>query len=98
MIVCILALVPRGCEAASRFPGAWSLETLGARGWPLYFDRMPRAVAKLLAIEEDISRGAYLRWVGGDSFFDAVESFLFSFLSSASCVGRFALVDKSFSL
>jgi len=36
------------------------LDTLGFKGWPRYLDRMPLADARLLAIEDDISRAGYL--------------------------------------
>ncbi len=45
----------------SRLPGAWSFETLGLSGWPRYLEALiPRADAKLLAMEEDRSRPVYL--------------------------------------
>ncbi len=55
----------RGCT--SRLPGAWSLDMLGVSGCVLYLALMPRADAKLFAIEDDRLRPGY-RWcdrVGG---------------------------------
>ncbi len=37
------------------------METLGLSGWPRYLDRIPLAEARLLAIDDDISRVAIRR-------------------------------------
>lgn len=63
IMLCIFDFDPslRACE--STFPGAMSLETVGLSGCPRYFDRMPRADAKLLAIDDDISLDVDRRWL-----------------------------------
>ena len=57
---CIFDRDPVFREPASTFPGASVLETLGLSGWLRYLERMPRAEARLLAIEAPKSRGGYL--------------------------------------
>lgn len=63
MMLCIFDFDPSLLACESTFPGAISLETVGLSGWPRYLDRMPRAEAKLLAIDDDISLEVDLRWL-----------------------------------
>lgn len=42
------------------------METLGLRGWPLYLNRMPRAEARLLAMDDVSSREDGRRWPRSD--------------------------------
>lgn len=56
---CDPELEPVLLDAVSTFPGTSVLERLGLRGSERYFDRMPRADAKLLAIEAPSSRDGY---------------------------------------
>lgn len=60
---CILAFDPSLRDIVSKFPGAWSFDTLGATGAPRREPRIPLAEARLLAMDEDSSRvGGWRRW------------------------------------
>jgi hypothetical protein len=92
---CIFVLDPSRRECGSRLPGAWSLDTLGVKGVPLYFDLMPLAEARLLAIEDDISRRCWDR-VGFDPVLAVLTSLDPSLFSPGTVSPAFS--DPPFSL
>ncbi len=57
----------------SRLPGAWSLDTLGVSGWALYLALMPRADARLFAMDDERLRPGYRCWGSEGGGFAVVD-------------------------